>query len=57
MRYGFGILLGFSKGYLMFQTGKPNWFIEHVEKRLHRPTEKYSIKMKRNRFPNPQFSS
>lgn len=57
MGYGFGILLGFSKGYLMFQTGKLNWFIEEVEKRLHRPTKNNSIKMKQNSIPYPQFSS
>ncbi|KAL5761318.1 hypothetical protein ACOSQ2_020156 [Xanthoceras sorbifolium] len=40
MGYGSGIVIGLSMGYIVFSTGKPEWFVSMVEK-------KHSRKVKR----------
>ncbi|XVF70827.1 hypothetical protein PTKIN_Ptkin11bG0193200 [Pterospermum kingtungense] len=34
--YGCGIVFGLAMGYVIFQTGKPKWFVSLVEARNHR---------------------
>ncbi|KAL4282052.1 hypothetical protein GQ457_03G022980 [Hibiscus cannabinus] len=34
--YGCGVILGLAMGYVVFQTGKPNWVVNLVEDYLHK---------------------
>ena len=34
MGYGSGLVIGLSMGYIVFQTGKPWWFVSMVERKV-----------------------
>ncbi|OMP04287.1 receptor-like protein 12-like protein [Corchorus olitorius] len=41
--YGCGLVFGLAVGYVVFQTGKPKWFVTLVEEQQHRRRKKPKI--------------
>ncbi|KAL5830645.1 hypothetical protein ACOSQ3_020113 [Xanthoceras sorbifolium] len=49
MGYGSGVVIGLSMGYIVFSTGKPEWFVSTVERKQSRKIKRLTRNRRRRR--------
>ncbi|KAL5828312.1 hypothetical protein ACOSQ4_020109 [Xanthoceras sorbifolium] len=49
MGYGSGVVIGLSMGYIVFSTGKPEWFVSMVERKQSRKVKRLTRSRRRRR--------